>query len=76
MTTRRRRRAPPQPPPGGLLDWRDASHWSWTPKPCRYCGFDTHLRDSRRSPAHKVCAEEALARQVAEAADAYQNGQL
>jgi hypothetical protein len=27
-------------------------------------------------PAHKVCAEEALARQAAEAADAYhQNGQ-
>lgn len=76
MTTRRRRRAPPQPPPGGLLDWRDASHWSWTPKPCRYCGRPTHLRDSRRSPAHKVCAEAALARQVAEAADAYQNGQL
>ncbi|WP_028814456.1 hypothetical protein [Streptomyces flavidovirens] len=73
MTARRPR---PQPPPGGLLDWRDASHWSRTEKPCRYCGFPTHLRDSKRSPAHKVCAEEALTIQAAEAAAAYQNGRL
>lgn len=59
--------------PPRLLDWRDASHWSRTPKPCRYCGGLTNLRDSRRSPAHKVCAEIALARQAAEAADAYEN---
>ena len=72
MTGPRRRRAPP-PAPGGLLDWRDASHWSWTPKPCRYCGRPTHLRDSQRSPADKVCAEQALAQQAADAADAYQN---
>ncbi|MFI0236367.1 hypothetical protein [Streptomyces sp. NPDC016845] len=77
MTSRRgRRRAPPAPPPGGVLDWRDAAHWSWNPKPCRYCDKPTHLRDSRRSPAHKVCAEEALAIQAADAADAYQNGTL
>jgi hypothetical protein len=76
MTARRRRRAPPEPPPGGLLDWRDSSHWSWNPKPCRYCGIDTHLRDGKRSPAHKTCAEAALAQQLAEAADAYKNGQL
>ncbi|MFE5681691.1 hypothetical protein [Streptomyces sp. NPDC056512] len=77
MTARRRRRAPPaELPPGGVLNWRDPSHWSWTEKPCRYCGHDTHLRDSKRSPAHKVCAETALAQQVAEAADAYQNGTL
>jgi hypothetical protein len=79
MTGRRRRRAPPSEPPpaGGLLDWRDPSHWSWTEKPCRYCGFPTNLRDSKRSPAHKVCAEDALALQAAEAADAYQqNGHL
>ncbi|WP_432182079.1 hypothetical protein [Streptomyces sp. NBC_00063] len=76
MSERRaRHRAPPTVNPAGL-DWRDTSHWSWIPKPCRYCGKPTHLRDSRRSPAHKVCAEEALAQQVAEAADAYQNGQL
>lgn len=57
------------PPP--LLDWRDSSHWSNTPKPCRYCQGLTNLRDSKRAPAHKVCAEAALAAQAAEAADAY-----
>lgn len=57
------------PPP--LLDWSDRSHWSGTPKPCRYCGGLTNLRDSKRKPAHKSCAETALARQAAEAADAY-----
>jgi hypothetical protein len=74
--TTRRPRPRPQPPPGGLLNWNDPSHWSWTEKPCRYCGRLTNLRDSKRSPAHKVCAEEALVTQAAEAADAYQNGQL
>lgn len=74
MTPRQRRRAPPATP--ALLDWRDPSHWSWTPRPCRYCGDDTHLRDSKWKPAHKTCAEEALRTQAAEAADAYQNGQL
>ena len=59
----------PDPPP--LLDWRDARHWSHTQKPCRYCGRRTNLRDSKRSPAHKVCAETALARQAAETAQAY-----
>lgn len=62
----------PEPPPL-LLDWRDPSHWSWTPKPCRYCGKDTNLRDSKRSPAHKTCAETALAQQAADASDAYHN---
>lgn len=76
MTGRRHRRAPPELPPGGLLDWSDSSHWSQQAKPCRYCGYLTHLRDSKRSPAHKVCAEDALAAQTREAADAYQNGQL
>lgn len=55
-----------------LLDWRDASHRSPTAKPCRYCRKPTYLRDSRRAPAHKVCAEAALAQQSTEAADAYQ----
>ncbi|MFL1904812.1 hypothetical protein ACJWDR_37765 [Streptomyces tauricus] len=63
----------PGPP---LLDWRDARHWSWTPKPCRYCGKATQLRDSKRSPAHKVCAEAALRQQTADAADAYENDRL
>lgn len=58
------------------LDWRDASHWSRTPRPCRYCSRPTQLRDSKRKPAHKLCAEAALAEQAADAADAYQNGQM
>lgn len=70
------RRPRPLPPPTGLLDWRDSSHWSSTPRPCRYCGKPTQLRDSKRSPAHKTCAENALQQQAAEAADAYQTGQL
>jgi hypothetical protein len=73
MTARRERRAPP---PGALLDWRDSSHWSPRPRPCRYCGHFTHLRDSKRSPAHKVCAEAALQQQAAEAGDAYQIGRI
>jgi hypothetical protein len=76
MSGGQRRRAPPRPVPGGLLDWTDSSHWSWTAKPCRYCGNDTNLRDSKRSPAHKTCAETALAQQAAEAVDTYQNGTL
>jgi hypothetical protein len=76
VTARRRRRAPPKTEPeyqpGQLLDWRDSSHWSDRPLPCRYYGFPAHTRDSRMKPAHKVCAEEALAKQAAEAADAYQ----
>jgi len=73
VTARRRRRAPPEPEyrPGQLLDWRDSSHWSDRPLPCRYCGFPAHTRDSRMKPAHKVCAEEALAIQAAEAQAAY-----
>lgn len=74
----RRRRAPPAEPvfrPGQLLDWSSPAHWDYSgPAPCRYCGKPTHLRDSKGKPAHKVHAEEALARQAAEQADAYQNG--
>jgi hypothetical protein len=69
MTPRRR---PLPPVPGsGVLDWRDSSHWSWVEKPCRYCGKRTQMRDSNRSPAHKLCAEEALRVQAAEATEAY-----
>ena len=74
MTARRRRRAPPAEPeyrPGQLLDWRDSSHWSERTLPCRYCGFPTNLRDSRMKPAHKTCAEDALAIQAADAQAAY-----
>jgi hypothetical protein len=59
-----------------LLDWRDPRHWAWEPRECRYCGAPTHLRDSKKKPAHKVCAETALARQAADTANAYQNGHL
>jgi hypothetical protein len=54
-----------------LLDWRDAKHWSWTQKQCRYCPGLTNLRDSKGKAAHKICAEEALARQAEEATDEY-----
>ncbi|MHC5259873.1 hypothetical protein ACYSUO_18505 [Streptomyces sp. UC4497] len=78
MTRRRaKRRAPTEPPPGGLLDWSDSSHWDFEhARPCRYCAEPTHLRDSKHKPAHKTCAEQALAQQAADAADAYQNGTL
>lgn len=74
------RRAPPKPErpyvPGQLLDWTGPGHWGWEPLPCRYCQIPTQMRDSHGSAAHKLCAEEALTRQAAEAADAYkQNGQ-
>ena len=75
MTGRQRRRAPPaerEYVPGTLLDWTDSKHWDYTgPQPCRYCREPTQMRDSRGSHAHKLCAEEALAIQAAEAADAY-----
>ncbi|MEU4348277.1 hypothetical protein [Streptomyces sp. NPDC023838] len=77
MTGDRRRRAPPpEPPASGLLDWSGSSHWDSRPRPCRYCGKPARLRDSKGSPAHKVCAEEVLARRAAEAAEAYENERL
>lgn len=54
-----------------LLNWRDSSHWSDLARPCRWCGKPTHLRDSKRQPAHKCCAEAAIAQQAADMADAY-----
>jgi hypothetical protein len=54
-----------------VLDWTDRSHWSHQQKPCRYCGGLTNLRDSKGKPAHKTCAETALAQQAADAAEAY-----
>lgn len=56
-----------------LLDWSDRSHWSHTARQCRYCPGLTHLRDGKGKPAHKVCAEAALAQQAADLADAYHN---
>lgn len=72
-----RKRGKPTPPPvTGVLDWRSSAHWAAEERPCRYCQIGTHLRDSARKPAHKTCAEEALRRQAAEAAAAYQNARL
>jgi hypothetical protein len=47
-------------PPGGVLDWRDPSHWSEEARPCRFCGSPTHMRDAK-GPADKVCVERDLA---------------
>ncbi|MFB6963472.1 hypothetical protein ACFCYB_42695 [Streptomyces sp. NPDC056309] len=63
----------PDPPPTGLLDWTSRAHWSDTAKPCRYCAHPTWLRDRSRKPAHKVCAEAAIAQQAQEYAEAWQN---
>lgn len=52
-----------------ILNWSKPWHWSWEAKPCRYCGWMTHLRDGKAAPAHKVCAERALERQAVEAAE-------
>lgn len=47
-----------------LLDWRDRSHWHRAEAPCQYCHLPTHLRDDKKLPAHKVCAEQALAAEI------------
>jgi hypothetical protein len=45
-----------------VLDWRDPCHFSPRRARCRYhCGGRTWLRDDDGRPAHKVCAEKALA---------------
>ena len=73
-----RKKAAPEPEyrPGTLLDWTDSRHWSYEAKPCRYCGDLTNLRDSHRHPAHKTCAEDALAQQNADTAAAYEGRTL
>ena len=54
-----------------LLNWRSPAHWNWNGvQPCRYCQRLTPLLDSKRSPAHKVCAEQALVTQAVEQAAA------
>jgi hypothetical protein len=79
-TTRRRKRpAGPNVPefhPGQLLDWRSWKHWGGVDLPCRYCGKPTPLLDSKGASAHKVCAEDALAKQYAQAVAEYQEGAL
>lgn len=73
---RRRQRRRPDPPPSGLLNWTASTHWSERSRPCRYCGRPTQLRDSYRKPAHKTCAEAAIAEQIADQAAAYHNERL
>ena len=56
------------PPPGGLLDWSDGRHFDHHgPRPCALCGELTPLRSHRGEPAHKVCAEEWITANPAEA---------
>lgn len=65
----------PRVPPTGVLDWT-VGHWAGHERPCRYCARPTPLRDQSGRPAHKVCAEEAIAQQVAEYAEAWENERL
>lgn len=69
---------PERPPP--LLDWSDRGrHWGKAEAACRYCGHNldrlpTQLRDDDKKPAHKVCAEKALAAEQARTVAQYQQG--
>jgi len=74
---RPRRTAVPEWHEGQLLDWSAPWHWGkGADLPCRYCGVDAWCRDSKGHPAHKVCAEKALAAQYAQAVADYQEGVL
>jgi hypothetical protein len=44
------------------IDWRDPVHWNrGRQAPCVHCGKPALLLDAAGRPAHKVCAEAALA---------------
>lgn len=78
-TVRRRPRMPAVPEfhLGQLLNWNSPQHWGkGVDLPCRYCGKDAWCRDSKGHPAHKVCAEAALAAQYEQALADYQEGAL
>ncbi len=64
-------RKPSRPDRPVLLDWSHRDHWASRERPCRYCEQPTHLRDSSRKPAHKVCAEAAVIQQASEYAEAW-----
>ncbi|RPK78197.1 hypothetical protein [Streptomyces sp. ADI98-10] len=56
------------PAPGGLLDWRDASHFDrWQDHPCALCGHPTPMRSHAGEPVHKCCAESWIAANPVEA---------
>lgn len=57
-----------------LLDWRDGKHWAKAEAPCQHCHLPTFLRDDKKLPAHKVCAEQAVAAEEARTLNRYQNG--
>jgi len=65
MTTRRTLSPAGAGPVSGTargLDWRDRAHWGGGRlAPCRYCHQGAFCRDEDGRPAHKVCAEQALA---------------
>lgn len=76
MSPRKGESQKPVLPPSGRLDWTSSKHWSRVQAKCRYCPAFTNLRDSKGKPAHKLCAEQAIAEQVAEAQAAYENERL
>jgi hypothetical protein len=76
-TARQRRPAAPEFHEGQLLNWGSSRHWNYTgPAACRYCERPAFLLDSKGHPAHKVCAEAALATQYAEAIAEYRGQTL
>ncbi|MFG3398599.1 hypothetical protein [Streptomyces parvus] len=71
--TRTRAKKPPVEPglipaPGGLLDWRDGSHFDrWQDHPCALCDQPTPMRSHTGEPVHKSCAETWIAANPVEA---------
>ncbi|MEU6631766.1 hypothetical protein ABZ905_26320 [Streptomyces parvus] len=56
------------PAPGGLLDWRDGSHFDrWQDHPCALCDQPTPMRSHTGEPVHKNCAETWIAANTVEA---------
>jgi hypothetical protein len=43
-----------------VFDWSHG-HTMKAPRPCRYCGGPTNLKDDANRACHKVCAEVAAA---------------
>ncbi|GGZ23833.1 hypothetical protein GCM10010387_16340 [Streptomyces inusitatus] len=44
-------------PLAGLLDWSHPRHYDDEARPCWHCGAATNLRDGKKLPSCKVCAE-------------------